>query len=142
MRYVLVIDVPGIKEYVFGTERLVEIRGGSGLLDHLNRNRALECLNAALDKDNVKCVFAGGGAGQFIVTANEDNLQIGIRKLKGLFRESSKGGLRLICGYSECPTEDDYKQSLARAFMRMNAEKDEIPFSEETLLHTGLFRCE
>jgi hypothetical protein len=35
--FLVALDVPGIKRYVFNTNRLVEIRGASALLDSLNR---------------------------------------------------------------------------------------------------------
>ena len=36
-RFLVVIDTPGIKQFVFGTDPLAEVRGASALLDRLNR---------------------------------------------------------------------------------------------------------
>lgn len=36
-RFVVLIDTPSIKHYVFGTDAPAEIRGASALLDRLNR---------------------------------------------------------------------------------------------------------
>ena len=35
--FVIVIDIPSIKKYVFGTDPLNEVRGASALLDRLNQ---------------------------------------------------------------------------------------------------------
>ena len=70
MEHILVLDVPGIKEYVFRTERLVEIRGASALLDYLNREETKLFLEKKLGEKNVDCIFAGGGTAQFIIRAS------------------------------------------------------------------------
>jgi len=142
MEHILVLDVPGIKEYVFGTERLVEIRGASALLDHLNREETQSFLKKKLGKENVDCIFAGGGAAQFIIRADENELQAAVDGLKGYFHSESQGGLRLISGHAELKT-GAYQECLSRAFMQLNLEKDELPFEPCSTIHTGFLReCE
>jgi len=46
-RFLVVIDTPGIKQFVFGTDALAEIRGGSALLDRLNRIETEDHLSQA-----------------------------------------------------------------------------------------------
>ncbi len=46
-QHLVVLDVPGIKKYVFGTNRLVEIRGGSALIEQLNSEDAPKLLKEA-----------------------------------------------------------------------------------------------
>lgn len=141
-QYLVVMDVPGIKEYVFGTDRLVEIRGASALLDHLNRVVTLKFLEDRLGKHEVKCVFAGGGAGQFIIKAEKHRLEKIISELKGLFVQRSKGGLRLICGVAEF-SGGKYNAALEHAFFKLKEEREEVPFVPCTQLHTGFIReCE
>lgn len=36
-RFLLITDTTGIKQFVFGTDALAEVRGASALLDRLNR---------------------------------------------------------------------------------------------------------
>lgn len=142
MEHILVVDVPGIKEYVFGTERLVEIRGGSALLDHLNREETSSFLEKKLGKGNVDCIFAGGGAGQFIIRASENDLRSAVDGLKGLFHTASSGGLRLTSGHAELKA-GAYQECLSTAFMRLNLERDELPFEQSSTIHTGFLReCE
>ena len=42
--FVVVIDTPSIKNYVFGTDLLNEVRGASARLDTLNRSEMEKCL--------------------------------------------------------------------------------------------------
>ena len=140
-QYLLVMDVPGIKEYVFGTDRLVEIRGGSALLDYLNRKGALNFLKKRLGNTKVDCVFAGGGAGQFIIKASEEDLTKSVSELKGFFARKSKGGLHLICGMADF-SDGNYTVALERAFLNLKKEKEEegAIVSCSTPLHTGFIR--
>ena len=139
MEYLVVMDVPGIKEYVFGTDRLVEIRGASALLDHLNRVETRKFLEDGLGKSEVKCVFAGGGAGQFIIRANRDDLDNSISDLKRLFVRKTKGGLRLIFGVADL-SDGNYPAALKQAFLKLKEEKEEAPIISCTQLHTGFVR--
>ncbi|HAR33184.1 MAG TPA: hypothetical protein DCR95_03575 [Desulfobacter sp.] len=59
-KYIVVMDVPGIKKYVFGTDRLVEIRGASALLTELNENGVPTLLKETLDEAHFDLVFSGG----------------------------------------------------------------------------------
>ncbi len=66
----IAFDTNHIKRYVFGTEKLKEIRGGSSLLDYLNRI----IMTQLADKYDAQPVYANGGSGQFIVaTAQADS---------------------------------------------------------------------
>lgn len=49
-KYIVFMDVPGIKKYVFGTDRLVEIRGARALLTELNENGVPTLLKETLDE--------------------------------------------------------------------------------------------
>lgn len=142
MEHILVVDVPGIKEYVFSTDRLVEIRGASALLDHLNRKETLSFLEKELGKENVDPIFAGGGSGQFIIRTTKDDPLSAVEKLKGLFHNESSAGLRLISGHAELKA-DDFQSCLSTAFMLMNQDRDEQPFEPCSTIHTGFLReCE
>lgn len=142
MRYLLVLDVPSIKEYVLNSERLVEVRGASALLDQLNRELTPNFLKEQLGNDNVTCIFVGGGGGQFIIRSDEAAINKAVAALKGEFYRRSSGGLRLISGVADY-TKSSYQDSLQCAFSRLNCEKDEFPFTVQSSIHTGLMReCE
>jgi len=62
----IVIDTDRIKDYVFGTNRLRDIRGASATLDELNRHTMP---NIVKDETNGKYekVYSNGGVGEFVV---------------------------------------------------------------------------
>jgi len=133
------MSVPGIDEYVYGTDKLVEIRGASGLLDLLNRLETTPFLVSSLGEENVSCVFAGGGEGQFIIEATPKELQKALQDLNAFFVKKSRGGLRLYCGAVELEG-NSYQNALAEAFIDLQREQDENPFSQFPPLHTGFIR--
>lgn len=70
MRKLVALDTNHIKEYVFGTDKLKEIRGASSLLDYLNRI-VMEELAKFDPSFEEKCIiFANGGAGLFLIDEN------------------------------------------------------------------------
>ncbi len=135
-KYLLIIEVPGIKDYVFGTDRLVEIRGASALLDKLNRKETERFLKDKLGDAAVECVFSNGGAGQFVITAEKTDLENCICELKGFFAKASKGALRLLCGTAEF-SEENYSQASDQARIELKKEKEEESILPCTQLHTG-----
>ncbi|HLC14732.1 MAG TPA: hypothetical protein VJL89_00700 [Thermodesulfovibrionia bacterium] len=136
-QYVVVMGVSSIKKYVFGTNQLVEIRGASALLDHLNRSKTQEFLEEKLGKKNVIKVFAGGGAAQFILyAAGEDEIDNCLYELETLYHRESAGGLRLITGKAEF-TDGNYAEALQIAEAQAQIKREEVPFVPQTLLHMG-----
>ena len=138
-QHLVVLDVPGIKKYVFGTNRLVEIRGGSALLEQLNSEDAPKLLKKELGEKNFHKVFFGGGAGQFVADADRETVENAMKKLQKYFFKVSKGGLNLIYGISPY-IRNDYARSLNMAFMDLKIQKEEAPLSSCTQLHTGFIR--
>ncbi|MFN3479774.1 MAG: Cas10/Cmr2 second palm domain-containing protein [Thermodesulfovibrionales bacterium] len=62
MEYLLSLDIGGIHEYIFGTNKLREIRGASILLDKLNREFPLKKLNGyGMEGSDWKHVMTAGG---------------------------------------------------------------------------------
>jgi len=61
----IAFDTDHIKSYVFGTDKLKEIRGASSILDRLNRDRMLH--EASTHHIRVEPIFTNGGAGLFLV---------------------------------------------------------------------------
>src|SRR2546423_6532466 len=61
-------DTDHIKEYVFGTDKLKEIRGASSLLDRLNRREMEEVAwNHGIQ---ITTIYTNGGVGLFVVDSN------------------------------------------------------------------------
>jgi hypothetical protein len=63
----IAFDTDHIKQYVFGTDKLREIRGASSILDRLNRNQ----MDEAAKKVGAFCIYANGGSGLYLVDTNK-----------------------------------------------------------------------
>jgi hypothetical protein len=66
-RFLIAFDTDRIKEYVFGTGTLKEIRGASALLDQLNREQ-MPRIVGVLESD---VIYANGGAGLFVIEGED-----------------------------------------------------------------------
>lgn len=137
--YLVLLDVPAIKKFVFGTDKLVEIRGASALLARLNEKKTPDLLKDHFGKDHAECVFSGGGAGQFIVEAELDRLESGMQKLQLMFFKESKGALNIRYGVAEY-SKDDYQRSIETAFQDLRRKKEEDAVLPVGMIHTGFFR--
>ena len=131
----VVMNVPSIKKYVFGTDRLVEIRGASGLLEFLFREKTETFLVERFSKAHVEKVFVGGGAAMFLVESDQAELAICVEELETLFSEEAGGGLRLVWGMARFE-EKGFRKARIEAENRAAAKQDSPLFSEG-LLHTG-----
>ncbi len=142
LKYLIVVDIPGIKEYVFGTDKLVEIRGASALLKRVNEESIGGFLSHYGNLSTIK-VFAGGGSGHFIVEAQKrGDLEEALLRLKAHVLEESRGGFGLVCGFAEY-FEDEYDESLRKALISLEQDKDENPACYNLSVHTGFMReCE
>jgi DNA-directed RNA polymerase subunit M/transcription elongation factor TFIIS len=137
-KYLVVTGVPSIKKYVFGTDQLKEIRGASALLEDLTRNRIIEYLKSYPQLE-IEPVFVGGGAGQFIIYAKEEDLNTHLKTLEGEFLKATHGGVRLSWGKALFEG-NNYRQTLIRAEMNAMQKTEEAPFHPFARLHTGFIR--
>ncbi|QBD78671.1 hypothetical protein EPA93_22855 [Ktedonosporobacter rubrisoli] len=87
----IAFDTDHIKQFVFGTSKLKEIRGASSLLDYLNRRTMLEL--ASSEKYKAVCIYANGGAGQFYIES--DKAEAFIRGLQAEYRKLTGGAASL-----------------------------------------------
>lgn len=137
-QFLLIVDFPGIKQFVFGTDRLVEIRGGSGILDHLNRIVLPEFLKKEMGESNVDCVYVGGGAGQFVVKGQKEFVEKVLQRLQRLCREKSGGGLHML--YTLTPFAEDYARTKNLAYQHLRRRKEEEPLRTTVVNHVGFIR--
>lgn len=136
--HLVVLDFPGIKKFVFGTDRLVEIRGASALLDQFNRYELPDLFYKKHGRERCDCIYAGGGACQFIVDDSAENIKSTIKMIQGKVLERSGGTLRLVAGIASL--EKPYVQALEAAFLDMKKRKNENPFEQCSSIHTGFIR--
>jgi len=117
-RFLVATDTPGIKQFVFGTDTLAEVRGASALLDRLNRLEMEDCLKRAPEVGITK-VFANGGTGQFIVQApDRAHVQRALDQLAAYYGEQTGGEMRPLAGVAEWAGEDEtgYRAAVRAAF--------------------------
>ncbi len=136
--YLVVVDFPAIKNFVFGTDKLVEIKGGSSLLDHLNRDKLPDFLRSKIGSEQVDCIFVGGGAGQFRIKGDKDQIKEALDQFKGECWEQSGGGL--VMNFALQPYSGDYAQAKDLVYQKLRKRKEEDPLKVTVAWHTGLVR--
>ncbi len=137
-KFVVVIDFPGIKKYVFGTDPLKEIRGASALLDNINRiyvpDRIREILHGKCEE-----IFSGGGAGQFIISdCSKEDVEAAFADINGRIAELSGGGLQIVAGAKQWKEGEKYKDALQAALGDLKTNKQNLPPRPD--VHTGFLR--
>jgi hypothetical protein len=126
-------DTDHIKEYVFGTDKLKEIRGASSLLDRLNRREMVEV--AKNPGIQATLIYANGGAGLFVVDSNR--AQEFKLRVQQMYSERTKGRATVTGVIQELPHDapDDIhalmrynlKHQLDLMRYHLRAEKDSPP---------------
>src|SRR5256885_12458059 len=96
----IAFDTDHIKGYVFGTNRLKEIRGASSILDRLNR---IETVRIAKDFDAEK-IYAHGGSALFIV--DSDQAEALGKAVQKLYHEETGGGTSITYAIQVIPDND------------------------------------
>jgi hypothetical protein len=87
-------DTDHIKGYVFGTDRLKEIRGASALLDKLNRNVMLEIARSYCQQKKIKYepIYLNGGSGLFLLMAGKEMAHEFGKLVQKRYQEDTDGG--------------------------------------------------
>ena len=139
--WLVVIDMPSIKQYVFGTDALAEIRGASSLLDRLNRQEMGEILRNGFQSagGRIDDIYANGGGAQFIarqVTRND--IDTVLRQLSGRAAEMTGGQMRLAFGVADC-SGSNYRDALNTARYHLRCHR-ENRFPSRTIALLPLFR--
>ncbi len=100
MAYALVaLDTDHIKGYVFGTDRLKEIRGASSILDRLNRVDMRDLARRCDPEAHV--IYANGGSGLFLLA--EEHAEEFVRSIRERYRQQSAGGASLTGAIQPLP---------------------------------------
>ncbi len=123
--FLIQIDVPSIKSYVFGTDPLNEIRGASSLLDQLNRCEMMRILRELLGSSTVEQVYANGGAAQFMVqTDDEATVEAACRSLVRNLRDRTAGEVRAAYGIAPLRDANSYRETVRLAYYRLRCQRD------------------
>jgi hypothetical protein len=119
-RFLLVTDTPGIKQFVFGTDALAEVRGASALLDRLNRVETEHILRENLPAGtSLTVVYANGGTGQFVINADRDAVERAITALARVYHKETGADVRIVWGLVSWPESNSYRDASSEAHLRM-----------------------
>lgn len=110
-------DTDHIKGYVFGTDRLKEIRGASALLDDLNRVDMLAiakqfCREKGIDYDDTRDpIYLNGGSGLFLLMTDRKTAEEFGERVQKRYRTATYGGASITYVVHELPQDlpDDRK---------------------------------
>jgi len=135
MKQLVSFDTDRIKNYVFATGKLKEIRGASAILDELNR---IDMVDIASDF-NADTIYANGGSGMFVV--DSENSQTFIKSVQKLYHEKTITGS--ISGTSiELSNDNDIQNCLKNLAYRLRICKDSNPKSKSIVSHSYLRTCD
>ncbi len=120
MGYSLIaLDTNHIKKYVFGTDKLKEIRGASSLLDGLNREETEKV--AQRESITVERIYANGGSGLFLV--DETLADTFGQKVQKEYTETTQGGASVTYVVQTLP---DHIKNLGIAQIKQKNLYDEL----------------
>src|SRR3990172_1763470 len=104
-RVIASFDTDRIKEYVFSTGVLKDIRGASALLDELNRKEMQEKVKEI--DSTAECIFANGGSGMFEL--DESKADDCIKAIEKLYHTKTITG-SVTGTYIPIKGDDDFKE--------------------------------
>lgn len=118
-RWLISFDTDRIKEYIFATSELSDIREASGLLDRLNRKtpNAIQEVYPDFDpEDPSQCVYAAGGSA-LVILPDEETAEKAIRHVERMYRmetvTASITGVKILISEEELQTQFGHKVRLA-----------------------------
>jgi hypothetical protein len=135
--YLVTLDTGSIHEYIFGTNKLREIRGASILLDKLNRKIPKDELEKyGTENADYKCILAGGGNIKVLFSDETKAIEYEA-DLKRIFKE--KVGVRFTTNLSERKGDQD-QQWINRAERELQRKKD-LHKESFQIISSGFFKA-
>ena len=125
--FVIVLDTPSIKRFVFGTDALNEVRGASALLDQLNRDEMAQQLRQHPDlaQAQIEQVYANGGSAQFLAhDCDKLGLASACKGLVRYVREQTAGEVQLLFGIAELSNNVSYHDAIRAAHFQLRCQRD------------------
>jgi hypothetical protein len=102
-RTLIALDTDHIKQYVFATDRLKDIRGASSRLDHLNRKTMTGEDNEQIKSFKAEKVYANGGSGMFLIEGDREAAEKLGRLIQKEYANQTKGGATISFAVQELP---------------------------------------
>ena len=144
--FVVVIDTPSIKNYVFGTDPLNEVRGASAWLDQLNRVETKQRLDERLNSERVECIYANGGSAQFLIhESKRTDVRRACESMVKHIREQTGGEVGVVYGIA--PLEDntaytDYAKAVQMAHFQLRCQREFATSQRSAALIPLMMECE
>jgi hypothetical protein len=130
-------DTDRIKDYVFATSRLTEIRGASGLLEELNRNQTERVILTGSPGADI--IYHHGGSSLALVpTSNARPL---IAAVEAVYRQQTQTAT--VSGFDQ-PYHPDrpFGEQVREAFLKLRRVKDERSLEAHVLVSPWLRICD
>lgn len=140
-RFLLITDTPGIKQFVFGTDALAEVRGASALLDRLNRVETERILRENLPAGSLTIVYVNGGTGQFVINADRAAGERAIAALARAYREATGDDARIVWGLVSWPESTSYSDASSDAHLQMRTWRETDSANHCSPLHPLMHEC-
>lgn len=141
--FVIVIDTPSIKKYVFSTDPLNEIRGASARLDWLNRSEMERCLKEYPGMERVEKVYANGGSAQFLVhSCDAITIKAACASMVRYIREQTGGEVGVVYGIAPFAGDVSYREATRMARFQLRCQRDFATFHRSASLIPIMMGCE
>lgn len=141
--FVIVIDTPSIKKYVFGTDPLNEIRGASARLDWLNQSEMERCLKEHPGMGRVEKVYANGGSAQFLVhSCDAITIKAACASMVRYIREQTGGEVGVVYGIAPLTDGVSYREAVRMARFQLRCQRDFATFHRSASLIPIMMGCE
>lgn len=140
--FVIVIETPSIKKYVFSTDPLNEIRGASARLDWLNRSEMERCLKEYPGMGRVEKVYANGGSAQFLVhSCDTTAIKAACASMVRYIREQTGGEVGVVYGIAPLTDGVSYREAARMAHFQLRCQRDFATFHRSASLIPIMMGC-
>jgi len=141
--FVIVIDTPSIKKYVFGTDPLNEIRGASARLDWLNRSEMERCLKEYPGMGRVEKIYANGGSAQFLVhSCDPATIKEACASIVHYIREQTGGEIGIVYGIAPFIDDPSYPEAVRMARFQLRCQREFATYHQSASLIPIMMGCE
>ena len=125
LSFVLQVETPSVKKYVFGTDSLNQVRGASAWLDWLNRAEMGRVLRERIGRSHVETIYANGGSAQFLVQkCDESTVETACRDLRRHIRDQTGGEVQVVCGIAPLQDDASYHEAARLAHFRLRCQRE------------------
>ena len=142
--FVVLIDTPSIKNYVFGTDLLNEVRGASARLDTLNRSEMEKCLVNQLGVEHVECIYANGGSAQFLIHKSEQtDVRAACKSMVQHIRKQTAGEVGVVYGIAPLISDKGaYSDAVRMAHFQLRGQREFATCYRSAALIPMMKECE